>query len=572
MRSQRPRVEPLPLPGRRCCRGLAVAACAAGVAVGVLVLALPGPLGGFMLPPDAIGYLGTAHSWLNGAGFVDPVLYSHYLPGASAPVPAFAVRPPLPSLLLALPLAAGASVTATSVTHVAWAALVAAGALLVGLRSMSLPAATAFALLVGWCPGWIFVAQRPISEVTAVGVLLLALLAVRRAADSLRGALLFALLVLVGWLARPNLLVLLPAVVVAVACERGWRVALRSKPLWASLLACVLLQLAVVQAVTAATGRAPYAHYGVMAEIIDVDDIFLAQKHYVGWLAFVRENHAAILASLAANLAQAWERLFASPFYLRLGWLLVPALAVALWPRRQVGLELRFAAVAALAFTAVALGVYGGFAPQRYLLLGVVCGCFVWAGLADRGARALAERAGAAGPQGRLARATRWLPALLALGLFAAQSGPSLAEARAGWQRVRSGAPARPPNGPILTPLCASIDPDALVASQNPWWLYFWCGNAGLRIPEDLGPELLERYLAERHPGYLVVVDDQPRWDHLDASPQLRRVELEHRWAVYEVLDAGPASRPWHAPPPLPHRTGPGRRSGGLARDAPDRG
>ena len=58
------------------------------VAAGTLVLALPGVLTEVALTADALGYVATAHDWLEGKGFVDPIVYSYYLPGLRPPAPA----------------------------------------------------------------------------------------------------------------------------------------------------------------------------------------------------------------------------------------------------------------------------------------------------------------------------------------------------------------------------------------------------------------------------------------------------------------------------------------------------
>ena len=68
------------------------AAAALVIAAGVLVLALPHVLSAWQLTADSIEYLGIAHSFSSGAGFVDPVVYSYYLP-PQFPMPAAAMRP-----------------------------------------------------------------------------------------------------------------------------------------------------------------------------------------------------------------------------------------------------------------------------------------------------------------------------------------------------------------------------------------------------------------------------------------------------------------------------------------------
>ena len=198
--------------GARTRLGLAlVVTCCCAVAGIVLADALPRAQADCCLTPDAVGYLATAHSWLEGAGFVDPILYSYYLPDTRPPVPAFVVRPPGLSFLLAPVLALGAEIRTVLVAHAVWAALIAAAAVLAGLRTMPLAGATGFAIGVAGSPAWGFVSTKPLTEVTAVGVLLLAVVSLRAGTRSVRGALLLALLTLAGWLVRPNLALILPA-------------------------------------------------------------------------------------------------------------------------------------------------------------------------------------------------------------------------------------------------------------------------------------------------------------------------------------------------------------------------
>jgi hypothetical protein len=181
---------------------------------------------------------------------------------------------------------------------------------------------------------------------------------------------------------------------------------------------------------------------------------------------------------------------------------------------------------------------------QRYLLLGVVCAWFTVAAAADAAASALSQRVSARGPR----LAVRWLPLLAAAGLFVI-AGPTRAvpDPWRGWQQA----------GPRYRALCASIDRDALVASENPWWLYLWCGNAGLRIPYDLDSlAWLNRYLDEQRPGFLYV-PPRRRWELLERSPRLRRLAADSDGRLYEVLEAGASSRVWRAPPPLAARLDP---------------
>ncbi len=496
---------------------------------------LPLARDGCCLPPDAVGYIATAHNWLEGAGFVDPILYSHYLSDARPPIPAFATRPPGVSLLLVPILALGAHVGELLVWQVAWAALIAAAAVLAARRSMSLPAATAFAIAATWSPIWMLLSPTPLTEVSAVGILIAAIAFLRAGTASTFGALLLALLTLVGWMVRPNLGLILPAVLLAVACERGPRAAFRHRPLWVYVGAFALLHRAAVFAVTAATGFAPYAHYGVMLEIIDTSDVFLYGKEYVGWLAYLDGNRDAILEAVGHNARQMVRVLFVEDHYLWVGWFGAPGVAFALWQPGPGALERRFAAFAALGFTAVAVASYGGFDEMRYPLLGVVCAWYATLSMFDAAAESWVD--------GGVRRAAlRGLPLLAVLALYGLQDGAgSFWNAWRGWQAESD----------RYRPFCGLIDSDALVASENPWWFYLSCGNAGYRIPVDLARgDTLDRYLDDQRPGYLLVRAGR-EWGFLKRSPRLRGITALNGFVLLEFLDSAPRARPWRAPPPL---------------------
>lgn len=537
--------------------------CAAGVALGTVVLVLPFALYFWLLSPDSIGYIATAHNWVQGIGFVDPIVFTHYLAAARPPIPAFAVRPPLVSVLIAIPLALGADLTELIVTHVVWSGLIAGAAVLAASRSLSLPAATGFGIAVAWVPGFWLVAATPWTEVTAVGVMVLTLALLRNGVDSVRGALLLALVTLLGWMTRPNLGLLLAIVPLSVALTRGPTAALRSRPLWVYVGSFVLLHRAVVVAVTAVTGFAPYALYGLMAEILDVQQAFEYRREWVGPLPFLLSHLGEISVVLGENLQKAGKVLFQEGFYLWVGWLALPGLAFGLLRRSEEDeevLELRFAAVGAVLFTAVSLCVYGGFDGRRYLLPGVVYCWFTIAALAGWGAERLADRLAPAGGGRPLAWTLRWLPALAALAAVATIPDAKLSKVRFLWTPLEHRADPHESHQQLL-PLCELMDRDALVSSTHPWRVYASCGNAGLRVPNDLGAkEWLARYLDEQQPGYLLV-KARRRWRReLERSPRLRYLEASGPWHLFEVVGAGPESRPWRAPPSLAslQRPGPG--------------
>jgi hypothetical protein len=505
------------------------------------------------LTPDAIEYLGIAWSWVSGRGFVDPVLYSYYLEGAAPPVPALAMRAPVLPLLLALPLALGAPLPAVLLAHALGACAVGAAGVWAARRSMSAAGALAFGIAFCFSHPWLVAVEYPLTEAVSVGVLFAVVALAPVALRGPRAAAAFAALVFAAWLTRPNLAVALPAFAAAAALELGPRRALRSLPLWTALAVFAALQQGFSRAVEAATGFAPYAHYGVLLETTSATEAFYYQKAYSGWWRYLMANADHVAAALAWNARGVARLLFATPDYHYLGWLLAPALAHA-WLRRD---EHRFArlftAAFGLALLAVVLAGWGAIDPRRLLLPAAACFWLLAAGALAAGAEWLERRARAG--FGRPLALARLAPPLAALALFALS--PSAAgtlrwtrEAAESYWRdgPRSGAQTPPQRS-----LCAQIDRDAVVASPNPWDLFLSCGNAGWVRPLDLTDSvLLDRFLDERQPGYLLVERELAApWSD---SARLERLAVRGGLVLYRVRDAGPRSRPWSAPPPLAAR------------------
>ncbi len=537
---------------------------AAGVAGVALGLALPNALVFLPLPNDVMGYVGAARSWLEGQGLVNPVLYSYYLGDATPPVPAPVIQPPLISLLFAVPLALGAGLVGLAVVHTAWASLIGGGVVLVARRLMSLPAAAAAALLVAGSQAWGLASIRLLPDATAVGALLLLVALARSALGSAPRALMLAALTLLAWLARPNLGVFLPVFLAAAVLELGPRAALRSRPLWVYTGALVLGQRALAAALERATGHAPYAHYGVMFETLSMEGVASFAKPFRGALAFASDHLGEILAFTAGN-AVATLRLAFDPLYLYVGVVAIPGVVHGLLRRGPEAFEHRLVALAALGFTAVAVATTWGF-DDRYLLPGFTAGWLAGMASLDRAAVALVERLPELRPAARRAlRASPLALALLVLGVVVGpDAGRRLAfvatrpfETRLTLQR---GAVWDRPNRAF----CRRIDADALVASPDPWGLYYWCGNAGYLIPSDLAdPATLDRYLDERTPGYLIA-DDPETLALLRASSRLEAAGRHGTVVLFRVVEPAPESRPWRSPGPLADLA-----PGGARRRAP---
>ncbi|HME74079.1 MAG TPA: hypothetical protein VKM54_30090 [Myxococcota bacterium] len=538
----------------------ALASAFAAVGLVGAALALPGVLHATSLTADAVGYVGAAYNLVEGHGLVDPVTYSYYLRDLRPPVPALVIRPPVVSLLFAIPLALGASLPALAVSHVIWASLVGASGVIVARRAMSSSASVAFAIAVGWSYAWVAVSRQLLSEVTACAVLLLAIVAVRDFHRSHPRAFFLGFVTWIAWLTRPNLGLLAPAAVCAAVIELGPRAAVRARPLWTYLLAFLLLYGVTVIGFAIASGVRPYAHYGLMLELLDFGELSAYRKEYVGVLAFLRAHASEVAAVLRGNAISSYRHLFVMAPYLHVGWVAVPALAYALARGGRGSLERRFAACAAVLLTASAVGVWGGFDPMRYLLPGAVClwftACALLGDLGDALSRRWLEPSSSV-PSPVLRFAAGALPLVVVLPLWAlGNAGGWLRTAPAQWRSYRAAGTLPPRNrwSETARQWCAQIDRDARVASPDPWTFYLWCGTAGIALPPDLdSADWVDRFLDEQEVGY-VVVDDLPKYQALRTSPKLVLLSTRGGCALYAVRDPSPGSRPWHAPPPLASR------------------
>src|SRR5262249_32799356 len=154
-----------------------------------------------------------------------------------------------------------------------------------------------------------------------------------------------AVLAWVGWLTRPNLALLVPAALCAAALETSPRRALRAPAPWIFTLVAAGLWLATTAAVVGATGRAPYAHYALLPQLLKVRDVRLFRAEYPGTLAFAIEHARAVAALLAGAAARLAHELFLEPVHHWVGWLALPGLARAFACRGRGGFERRLAAI-----------------------------------------------------------------------------------------------------------------------------------------------------------------------------------------------------------------------------------
>jgi hypothetical protein len=543
-----------------------IAACLAIVVVAAAMVA-PTALRGGSLTHDGYEHLAIAHSWLAGAGFVDPIQWHYYL-DVSPPLPATAVRAPVIPLLAALPLAAGATIATVIVLHAAWSAIVVGALFLAANRFMRRRAAAAAALLVAAFPAWnLYLAVTPLTEVTATACYLLVLVTAGGVLRSRRAALLCAAATLLAALTRPNLSALVLAVGVAAVWEVGVRRALRERRIWLYILAFAAAYTTVALAVNAVTGVGLYAGYGVQTEMLSYADVWRYDREYEGFWSFVQERGDEIATRIGDNAIRLAQALTLRSTFNLVGWLLPFAVLYGLARPRDGVLFHRINAFSILGFSLVLIVNYSAFEPNRYPLWVAVPVCLTGVGLLDVLAQRLERRVRANGVgagkriRDRLGSAPGWLPISIASLVSLATIGVTSLDLPASWQRyerARSGELLREKNDDLLA-VCARIDSDAVVASSDPWQVFYWCGNAGVRIPIDpVSDEVRDRFVDELRVAYILVSRTQRR-PSLDSARWLRSLESSDAFqivvnsgplALYEVTGA-PPERPWKAPPPL---------------------
>jgi len=515
-----------------------------GVALYAALLAVSGVVSSPGLSPDAIEHVGIGQALCHGRGFVDPVQWSYFLE-ADPPLPALAVRAPAVPLLAAGALCLGATLHGLLVAHALWASLLLGAVVWCARAWLTLPGAALAGILFASMPSWQLVATRPLTEASGLGLFFLTLGFLRRGMASVPGAVALGALTVVAWLTHPTLGLLAPIVVGAVVLERGLVPALGARPVWAYGIGVAAGLLLVQGIARGITGFAPYAGYGVHAQIFETLDASHYQRVYTGALDFLAEHRDAVLAQVRLREVQLSLALFSSA-QLWLGWVALPGAIYGLLPLRRTPVEVRACALAAVGFFTVWSLNYASFDPFRFPLLPAVAGTLCGIHGLVRGADALARRRGAVDAE---RRRDRWRN----------PSGPLLATlagavSLAGlWGLAWPGADARASFRADPAPVaeCAALETDALVAAAIPWRVFRSCGNAALLLPPDLDtPEARARFLGEKRPGY-VLANPTGRHAWIAESDRLDPVARSGGAVLYRVTGDGYAPRRWDAPPPI---------------------
>ncbi len=548
--------------------GWGTVAASLAIVLAAAAMVAPAALRGGRLTNDGYEHLAIAHSWLAGAGWVDPVQWHYYL-DVSPPLPATAVRAPVISLLAALPLAAGATIPTVIVLHAIWSALIVGAIFLVASRFMRRRAAAAAALVVAAFPAWnLYLAVTPLTEVTATAWYLLVLVTAGGVLRSGRGALLCAAATLLAALTRPNLSALVVAVGVAAVWEVGPRRALRDRRIWIYVLAFAATYACIAVTIDAVTGVGLYAGYGVQTEMLSYADVWRYDREYEGFLSFVQDRGGEIATRIRQNAIRLAEALTLRSTFNLVGWLLPFSVLFGLFRPRDGVLFHRINAFSILGFSLVLIVNYSAFEPTRYPVWIAIPVCLTGAGWLDVLAQRLEQRVHAKGADARLRFRDRlclelgWLPVSIALLVSLATIFVALKEIPTNWQRYESasrGARLYERNADLLA-VCERLDPDAVVASSIPWQVLYWCGNAGVRIPIDpVSDEVRDRFVAELRVAYILVANPKvratfgyARWSRsLENSDGYALLVESGPFALYEVTGAPPETRPWKAPPPL---------------------
>jgi len=490
---------------------------------------------------------------VNGAGFVDPVKWNYYVE-TPVPLPAFVVRPPLPSVLAAIPLLLGGDVATISGAHAALLGVFAAGVVLLARRMMSLTASVLCALVLTLSPAALSLSRVPLADIPALLVLLLVLGSARGVVASKSAAGLCAIATIAGWATRPNLGAVGLAVVVVAIAELGPRRTLGSTPLRTYVGALFGGLAAIHFLVRSATGHAPYAGYGFMYETRLAMEAASYSHEYVGMATFLAGNAHTVLAQMRNNLVGLFEVLFLQPTFLRVGWIALPGIFYCVARDGRGRFERRLSALAAIGFTLIVVVTWGTFDRLRYPLPIVLCGALCGAALLDDLVASLLQRVPARSRQlAAFAAAGIALAALLPRALDVASArlakGAEIVSAQARKQSIR-----KRDEGtvdPAVVDFCASLPPDAVVASGDPWSVHFACGNPAILLPLGLkgAPATRARFLETEAPRFILAdLGRQARWVH---RAGFRLVARNGDVSLYEVTDSRAKAPSWSAPPPL---------------------
>jgi hypothetical protein len=321
--------------------------------------------------------------------------------------------------------------------------------------------------------------------------------------------------------------------------------------------------VAIRVSVSAVTGYAPYAGYGVVADSLKPLSYLDYGNEYVSLPALAMKHPAEVLTMMTAQARRLHGVLFLSPTFNYVGWLLPPALLYALWRRRDGTLEYRINAFSAAGFTLIVVVVVctaWDFFRYPFLLAatGWLCALAMFDDLAQAAERRLRPRWGGLIPSVLAALPLVMVIFLVGLGSARVFSVPYVV---ASWQRYRELVGKGPREADVeggLEKLCLHMTKGGIVVSPDPWLVHMVCGSAAATLPRDLGaPGVLGRFLDERQPTYLVTGPKAFVYTVLKRSPRLREVARvtgsvpDDQLVLFEAPEPSPYSQSWSPPRPL---------------------
>jgi hypothetical protein len=525
---------------------------------------------------DAIEYVAIANAWAHGAGFVDPVKWTYYL-DTPAPFPAFALRSPLPAALMAIPLALGASLPLLRALGAALASLVIGGLVLLARRTMSLPAAVACGLMIGLSDPWLLISVMPMSDLIAIGAMLLVFATSVAASRSVGAGFRCSAVTLLGWATRPTIALLVVPIVLTVAWTEGVRSAARSRGLGVYLGTTLAGYLLIRQATTAITGFSPYAGYGFMSEMLTREAPLSYGTQYVGTSRFISTWLPQILDVALVRAQQLFAEIAVTPRFGHIGWLALPGVVYCLARRHpdpdQAALR-RVVALSCLLFATLTILTYAAFDPNRYPLPAVVCGAlcgFAWLDdmlvAAASVVRARLSWASTRRHERLVVGALLSLPLAFVVGGILQRGGLGLWPVAArNWSELIRGATPLPETDlgqARIRAICRRIPPGVVVAAPDPWRVHAWCGNPAVMLPIDLYDDSRRQrsFLARERASYVLYDgshlprarpdDPTPVDGWLASSPDVQRVATQGAMALYKVREPSPDRVAWQQPPPL---------------------
>ncbi len=489
--------------------------------------------------PDAVEHISIANAFADGHGFVNPIQWYFGWP-SPPPLPGPASRAPALPLFLAAGLALGADLADLMGAHIVLSTLVALGMYAICCRFLRPGLAATATLLITTSDQWSGFNKTLLTEISAVGALLLVIGTSPGVTRSARGALLCALATIVAWLTRPNLAPIALAVVVAAGWDVQPRRSILRSPLLVYAVALLVGFPTVSWLITHATGLPPYFGYRSAFQNFPATRAFSWGTQYTGTLPFILENIDAIARTCAQHAVASFGALFLQTRLWFAGWFfLLGVLSIACSPRKGT-IEERVALLTALGLFTIVVLTYPAFDDGRYLFPPASLSVLVGMGWFEKRLQRLEAgmprrtqtRTGSAG------WALLCLGALLQIGTVPA-SRPTL----------------RPPPswGHRISPLCDALQPGALVMTDEPWTVHWACGNPTVRVPADFRDERLGAdFLATYAPRYFVTyrrknqrwAGRDPRMTHLGSIPKVRLFEIASDAGIPTV----PPGRPIRPP------------------------